>query len=331
MTLDQITIGFPTFMRREAIVARIDKLLADPRAAELRLLVSDNASTDGSYEALCERVAASSPQLSVVRNPSNLGMTGNFCRLVHECATEYLVIMSDEDDLLTDELPALVELLADTRALFVSPQMLIDGQRYRGEDSTREIPAEAFFSSSFYLSGLVYHAPSARRCLERLDRLQHSNSLCHLYPTVITALELMLAGPAYWLARPLCEKVQRLPSHIRDLGGVRYPSVQSRWRQHLDLIAYLEERRQDETGDGALRQLDAMVARTENSLYDKLLRAIARERPASADAFRRAAAAREVESSEIVTQLRAKLENFRGMIARRDEKIAKLEARLAQR
>lgn len=331
MTLDQITLGFPTFMRREAILTRIDTLLADPLADPVRLLVSDNASTDGSYEALCERFAFAFPRLSVVRNDSNLGMTGNFLRLVRECATEYLIIMSDEDHVLTAELPALVEVLARTRALFVSPQMLIDGQRYRGQDSTEPIPAEAFFSASFYLSGLVYHAPSARQCLERLDRLQHSNSLCHLYPTVITALELMLTGPAYWLARPLCEKVERLPSHITDLGGVRYASLASRWQQHLDLIAYLEERKQGETDSDRLRQLDAMLARTESSLYDKLLRAIARERPASADAFRRAAADREAESSETVQTLRAKLENFRGMIARRDEKIAKLEARLAKR
>lgn len=330
MPLDQITLGFPTFMRREAILARIDKLLADPLADQVRLLVSDNASSDGTFQALCERFAFAFPRLTVVRNDSNLGMTGNFLRLARECATEYLIIMSDEDELLTTELPALVELLARTRALFVSPQMIIDGQRYRGRESIEEISAEAFFSSSFYLSGLVYHAASARQCLDRLDQLQHSNSLCHLYPTVITALELMLIGPTYWLARPLCHKVERLPTHITDIGGVRYASLASRWQQHLDLINYLETRRQGETDSERLQRLDTMLASTENSLYHKLLTAIARERPASAEAFRRAAAAREVETSETITALLAKLENFRGMIAGRDEKITKLAAKLAK-
>lgn len=329
MLPDQLTIGFPTYMRRDAIVARLKTLLADPLAKDLPILVIDNGSTDGTFDAI--QAQCQSPRLTLLKNDRNIGIVRNLTRLVRECQTEYLLLMSDEDELLTTHLGELLNLLSTERPLFVSPQAIIDGKMYRGVETTGPIAAQDFHLASFYVSGLVYHTASTCQFIDALEAMEAVNTAGRLYPLGVLAVELMLQGSTYWLGRPLAEKRERLPSLISDKGGDDYRYLPSRWRQHVDFLKHFAARSAQTNQAEVIAKLSLMSAAMDESLYDRIAGAIHREFPESEAAFRAGALRREAGSSAKVMELEAKLENFRGMIQRRDEKIVKLEAKLASR
>src|SRR3954452_19417915 len=71
-----VTIGFPVYNGGEQFEAALDALRAQTWR-NLDILISDNASTDQT-EAICRRAAAEGDRIRYVRQPRNLGPTGNF-------------------------------------------------------------------------------------------------------------------------------------------------------------------------------------------------------------------------------------------------------------
>ncbi|WP_374290863.1 glycosyltransferase [Paenirhodobacter enshiensis] len=86
-----------TFNRLDQLQVTVARLLDSPAAELERVLVFDNASTDGTREWLD---AQSDPRLEVVHNPVNLGGAGGFeagMRLVHDRHDpDWLLIMDDD-------------------------------------------------------------------------------------------------------------------------------------------------------------------------------------------------------------------------------------------
>jgi len=62
--------------------------------SDFRLLVSDNASTDETSEVV---TSLADPRIDYVRSTENIGMIGNFNRIVEMCTTEYVVLLPDDD------------------------------------------------------------------------------------------------------------------------------------------------------------------------------------------------------------------------------------------
>lgn len=334
MNASDITIGFPTYMRREAIVARLKTLIADPLVEGHPLLVIDNGSTDGTYEAI--QAECGSGRLTLLRNDTNIGIVRNLTRLFRECRTEYLLLMSDEDGLHPPHLEGLLDLIRREAPLFVSPQALTDGKVYRGRTSGGPIEAEDFLKSSFYISGLVYHRETTARFVDELDSLEATSAAGRLYPLVVLALNVMLQGQGRWYPEPLVEKVQKLPTRISDLNGSPYNQLPSRWRQHMDFLRYFEEFQARGLTEERASLIERMRQAMLSSVFGRVTRSIGQESPESLEAFHRTAreyylneagdAGSGRSGDEVIADLRKKLENFRGMVERRDAKIAKLMA-----
>jgi glycosyltransferase involved in cell wall biosynthesis len=72
----RITIGMPVFNGEKFIRATVDSLLAQS-FSDFELIVSDNASTDGT-EQICRDYAARDPRFIYVRNSRNLGPAANY-------------------------------------------------------------------------------------------------------------------------------------------------------------------------------------------------------------------------------------------------------------
>jgi glycosyltransferase involved in cell wall biosynthesis len=88
-----VTVGIPTFNRSAYVVRAIESVLAQTYA-DVRVVVSDNASTDDTPS----RVAAiRDPRLSYVRQETNLGMTGNFNACLSMASGEFFLLLSDDD------------------------------------------------------------------------------------------------------------------------------------------------------------------------------------------------------------------------------------------
>ena len=90
-----ITVGLPTYNRAERLERAIGCVL-DQTHADLELLISDNASTDGT-QAVGEAAAARDDRVRYVRQPENLGLTGNFNWLFEHARGDHVMVLADDD------------------------------------------------------------------------------------------------------------------------------------------------------------------------------------------------------------------------------------------
>jgi hypothetical protein len=90
-----VTLGVPVYNGEAHLEPALRGLLAQTWP-HLEILISDNASTDGT-EALCRRFAAEDPRIRYVRQPENLGAAGNFEFLAHAARGELFAWCAHDD------------------------------------------------------------------------------------------------------------------------------------------------------------------------------------------------------------------------------------------
>ncbi len=145
-----VSIGIPTYNRAPTLRRALASALAQTHD-ELEVLVSDNASADGTEE-LCRAVAADDPRVRYVRQPRNLGPTANFNSLFASVRGDYVGLLADDDWLDPCYVAACLQALrADPHAALVAgrPRYVRAGQfafdgvahRHRGGDPAARVRA----------------------------------------------------------------------------------------------------------------------------------------------------------------------------------------------
>jgi glycosyltransferase involved in cell wall biosynthesis len=90
-----ITIAIPTFNRVDFLKSCLSSAFSQTYPC-LEVLVSDNASTDGTEEFLA---ALSDPRLRVIRQRSNIGLLPNWNACLSAASGEYIVFVPDDDSI----------------------------------------------------------------------------------------------------------------------------------------------------------------------------------------------------------------------------------------
>jgi glycosyltransferase involved in cell wall biosynthesis len=95
-----VTVGIPTYNRSRWLGEAIESVLGQSHK-DFTLIVSDNASTDDTG-----RVVANfdDPRIEYERAERNIGMTGNFNRLLQLARTDFVMLLCDDDTLHPDHL-----------------------------------------------------------------------------------------------------------------------------------------------------------------------------------------------------------------------------------
>jgi glycosyltransferase involved in cell wall biosynthesis len=91
----QVSIGMPVFNGEKFIREALDSLLAQT-FTDFELIISDNASTDGT-EAICREYAATDARIRYVRQVKNLGAIANFKFVLDEAVGEYFMWAAADD------------------------------------------------------------------------------------------------------------------------------------------------------------------------------------------------------------------------------------------
>jgi len=91
-----VVIGIPAFNRGDLVGHAIESVLTQTWP-DLQLVISDDASTDATEE-VCSRWAEVDQRVKYIRQPVNLGLTGNFNFLFAECSRADFVMMLSDDD-----------------------------------------------------------------------------------------------------------------------------------------------------------------------------------------------------------------------------------------
>ena len=88
-----VTIALPTFNRRRYLERALQSSL-DQTYPRVEVIVSDNDSNDGTFEFLS---GIKNDRLTILRQPTNLGMMGNWNACLEKAAGDYFLLLSDDD------------------------------------------------------------------------------------------------------------------------------------------------------------------------------------------------------------------------------------------
>ena len=131
-----VTIGIPVYNGADEIEQALTAL-GEQTYRNYRLFVSDNASTDGTWDIL-QRAAAHDDRIVLHRQSTNIGHTENFRYVLEQATTEYFMWHAHDDWLIPNYLEELVRVITTEQGCtFVSPILL-----YMTEDGSmiRQVP-----------------------------------------------------------------------------------------------------------------------------------------------------------------------------------------------
>lgn len=90
-----VSIGMPVYNGEKYICEALDSLLAQSHAG-FELIISDNASTDGT-QAICQQYATKDSRIRYVRQSTNLGALANFMFVLNEARGQYFMWAAADD------------------------------------------------------------------------------------------------------------------------------------------------------------------------------------------------------------------------------------------
>jgi len=117
-----VSIVVPVFNRARYIADCIQSALGQDYPS-LEVVVSDNASTDGSWE-ICEGIAAEDDRVRLFRNDINIGPVANWKRGIAEARGSYCKLLFSDDLLRPGCVRQLVEAMCDEAGLVVCNVLL---------------------------------------------------------------------------------------------------------------------------------------------------------------------------------------------------------------
>jgi glycosyltransferase involved in cell wall biosynthesis len=126
-----LTIAIPTYNRRTYIGELLPELVrqaesVDREIRELEIVISDNASSDGTEQYIKETVA--NKRVSYYRNQNNIGGDRNFLKCIERAQGKYVWLVGDDDILLPGALEKVFAILKGS-----SPALCIVGDgKYGG-------------------------------------------------------------------------------------------------------------------------------------------------------------------------------------------------------
>ena len=264
----RLTVAIPTYNRRASVLRQLHALaslgaLTDP---EVEVLVGDNASDDGTREALDEFALHHPYTLRVVHYAGHVGSAEENCaRLVREAAGCYVWLLSDDDVIVRPAYARLRALVArgdaDSTASFVFDTAAEqDGERLvnpcthtmdeglRGVLDGIEAEGRVEFTSFIERHGLAHYGALISRYVVRRDRLIGAIDpylpISSIYSHVFGLLErlrdeqvMFVADPLVW--RRSSEVLDRFARMARQRGWYFYRP----WTRGLvDLAQAFEQR-----------------------------------------------------------------------------------------
>ena len=106
---EKLTLLVPSFQHQRYLSQLLDSICRQTRKPN-EILISDDASTDGSYEHL-QGWARGRPGVKIFRQPQNLGITGNSNFLLSKTKSDLVLFLHSDDALLSSRALEKMELL----------------------------------------------------------------------------------------------------------------------------------------------------------------------------------------------------------------------------
>lgn len=209
-----LSFAIPTYQNGAELPGALDSILNSPRSAEIEIIVSNNASTDGTAGVL-DGYAAAHHNIHALHQPENVSFDENLARAIERCSGRYVWTMSSDDVLLEDALDRILDTLArlPAEAVLIGNWWIADQEmrplhlrRAIGPDRWLDSPAAAVPSVglwALFMSILILPTDRARAELHRYrsgEGLTHWKVGIFLAATGTPVLE--LGAPLVMQRRP---------------------------------------------------------------------------------------------------------------------------------
>jgi glycosyltransferase involved in cell wall biosynthesis len=207
----RLAIAIPTYNRAALLADCLASVLPQAAAAGAEVVVSDNASTDGT-QALLESLAKGHPCLRVFRNERNLGGRANIWLAPARATAEWVWMLGDDD--LLDPV-AIERVLAQLAAAPPDLRLLFLRERRIGEHGD-VVNAEGPARDTDYPRGIDIVADFAWGAFAQISRLVvprdawvATQAVYESYPAawgcpqLSSLVDLLATGPARFVAEPL--------------------------------------------------------------------------------------------------------------------------------
>jgi glycosyltransferase involved in cell wall biosynthesis len=145
-----VSIGLPVRNGETTVAIAIQSVLGQ-RHSRLEIVISDNASDDGTEE-ICRTFAALDSRVRYHRQPQNIGVISNFVRVLDLAQGTYFKWLGDDDWLATNYVSRCLETIENDRALilvttqqaYVEPDGRVQTRRYVGDGLRSDRALERF-------------------------------------------------------------------------------------------------------------------------------------------------------------------------------------------
>ena len=218
-----VSIGLPVYNGANYLRHAIDSILAQTYR-DLELIISDNASTDGTA-AICQEAAARDARVRVVRNAENIGAAGNYNAVFHASRGAYFK-WAAHDDVLE---PTFVERAVDV--LERNPDVVLCSARTKKIDVAGNAcgyydgdPAWADPARSRRFRSLIFtqHACTAVFGLIRREALAATPLIApYVGSDRVLLAELALHGRVFEIPEELFSRRDHPGSSVRSFPDVR--------------------------------------------------------------------------------------------------------------
>jgi hypothetical protein len=262
-----VSIGLPV-RNGERYLGEAARSVLDQDYGQLELVISDNASDDGTEE-ICRELASTDSRVRYHRHAQDIGLVPNFNSVLHRARGTYFKWMGDDDRLAPTYISRCAEvldhdaelILVTTQQAHVGPDGTVASASYDGRRLRSPRPVERFTELLRLLNesrllldplyGMMRRAPVARVPRPIM-----------LFEDQIFAARLTLAGPFGHLAEVLsyrrAKPFPRLTVTARRIGVPPWQASVATTLQCRELLAAVREA---QLGPGERRQAHDAIAR----------------------------------------------------------------------
>ena len=278
------TIGYTTYNRKDLIVSRLNSLLTMNIPDNVEIIVVDNASSDGTFEAISD--LTNGTKIKVYRNNENLGFSGNFVEVFRRSKGEYVMWSSDKDEVNLSGVQNLLDWIGSEKIdlIVLNYYRKMKLKNYHPttlrKNKTRVVNYDDLWGCS-HLPGIVW---SRSAVLDKLDDWDEIKKMypetSRYYPNLLLMIKLIPSVNSYFFDGYIAyQKDYAEYSYHAAPSGEHYSHLVPRWLQHKELIHLIESCIQKTENIKHKKYLHKMYQSLNRNLYEYISAAIREERP----------------------------------------------------
>ena len=277
----KLTIGYATHNRKQFIINRLKTLDSLNIPPEVEIIVIDNASTDGTFEAIKE--ITKKTKIKIYCNKKNLGFSGNFIEILKKAKGDYVLWTSDEDEINLIGLEKFFKWIEgkELDAIFLNHYQKINQKKFIATRKNRSrLLCKDDLWGGCHLPGVIWNKKVALQGIRDWDKLKiRFPQLSRYYPNLLILLRILPNNKSYFYNEYVTFQVEYAKSQHISRSGFQYHHLNPRWLQHIELMDFIHLCIKFEKNLIRVKYLQKIKKSLNENLYSFLTEAMRQENP----------------------------------------------------